>query len=55
MEIKRIEDALRNHSCTEALAWCNENKAALRKAKVSQLHSLQYHVVDRMTKEHIGI
>ena len=34
MEIRRIEDALRNHSCTEALAWCNENKAALRKGKV---------------------
>ncbi|VDC00119.1 unnamed protein product [Peniophora sp. CBMAI 1063] len=33
MEIKRIEDALRHHSCAEALAWCNENKAALRKAK----------------------
>ncbi|KZV67891.1 hypothetical protein PENSPDRAFT_676621 [Peniophora sp. CONT] len=33
MEIKRIEDALRNHSCSGALAWCNENKAALRKAK----------------------
>ncbi|KAF8591289.1 hypothetical protein K439DRAFT_1650826 [Ramaria rubella] len=32
-EIHRIEDALRNHSCTEALAWCSENKAALRKIK----------------------
>ncbi|KAI0318509.1 CTLH/CRA C-terminal to lish motif domain-containing protein [Amylostereum chailletii] len=33
MDIRRIEDALRKHSCAEALAWCNENKAALRKAK----------------------
>ncbi|KAF8521027.1 CTLH/CRA C-terminal to lish motif domain-containing protein [Gautieria morchelliformis] len=32
-EIHRIEDALRNHSCTEALAWCSENKSALRKIK----------------------
>ncbi|KAJ3566386.1 hypothetical protein NP233_g7042 [Leucocoprinus birnbaumii] len=32
-DIKRIEDALTRHSCTEALAWCSENKAALRKIK----------------------
>ncbi|KAL5480789.1 FYV10 [Sanghuangporus weigelae] len=32
-DIRRIEDALRRHSCTEALAWCSENKPALRKAK----------------------
>ncbi|KXN82201.1 Macrophage erythroblast attacher [Leucoagaricus sp. SymC.cos] len=32
-DIKRIEDALARHSCTEALAWCSENKAALRKIK----------------------
>ena len=32
-DIHRIEDALRRHSCTEALAWCSENKATLRKAK----------------------
>ena len=32
-DIHRIEAALRGHSCTEALAWCSENKAALRKAK----------------------
>lgn len=30
-DIKRIEDALARHDCTEALAWCRENKAALRK------------------------
>ena len=35
MDIRRIEDALARHSCTEALAWCSENKAALRKTKVS--------------------
>ncbi len=33
-DIRRIEDALSRHSCTEALAWCNENKASLRKMKV---------------------
>ncbi|KAI0090385.1 CTLH/CRA C-terminal to lish motif domain-containing protein [Irpex rosettiformis] len=32
-DIRRIEDALSRHSCTEALAWCSENKAALRKVK----------------------
>jgi len=32
-DIKRIEDALARHSCTEALTWCSENKAALRKIK----------------------
>ena len=32
-DIRRIEDALRRHSCTEALTWCSENKGALRKAK----------------------
>jgi macrophage erythroblast attacher len=32
-DIHRIEDALSKHSCTEALAWCNENKNALRKIK----------------------
>ncbi|KAF8637855.1 hypothetical protein AX17_002481 [Amanita inopinata Kibby_2008] len=32
-DIKRIEDALSHHSCAEALAWCNENKASLRKMK----------------------
>jgi len=33
MDIRRIELGLVNHSCTEALAWCNENKPALRKLK----------------------
>ncbi|KAH9848379.1 CTLH/CRA C-terminal to lish motif domain-containing protein [Lenzites betulinus] len=32
-DIRRIEDALNRKSCTEALAWCSENKAALRKLK----------------------
>ncbi|KIL65445.1 hypothetical protein M378DRAFT_105136 [Amanita muscaria Koide BX008] len=32
-DIRRIEDALSQHSCTEALTWCSENKAALRKMK----------------------
>ncbi|KAJ8472376.1 hypothetical protein ONZ45_g16677 [Pleurotus djamor] len=33
MDIRRIEEALSRHSCTEALSWCSENKAALRKIK----------------------
>ncbi|KAF5379199.1 hypothetical protein D9615_005906 [Tricholomella constricta] len=33
MDIRRIEKALSENSCTEALAWCNENKVALRKIK----------------------
>lgn len=33
-DIRRIELALSKHSCTEALAWCSENKTALRKIKV---------------------
>ncbi|KAJ6595694.1 CTLH/CRA C-terminal to lish motif domain-containing protein [Mycena vulgaris] len=32
-DIKRIEGALARYSCTEALAWCSENKNALRKMK----------------------
>ncbi|OCH85764.1 hypothetical protein OBBRIDRAFT_797832 [Obba rivulosa] len=32
-DIRRIEEALRRQSCTEALAWCSENKNALRKIK----------------------
>ncbi|KAF8884918.1 CTLH/CRA C-terminal to lish motif domain-containing protein [Gymnopilus junonius] len=32
-DIRRIEDALSRHSCVEALAWCSENKTALRKIK----------------------
>jgi len=32
-DIRRIEVALSRHSCTEALAWCSENKTALRKIK----------------------
>ncbi|KII84283.1 hypothetical protein PLICRDRAFT_146921 [Plicaturopsis crispa FD-325 SS-3] len=32
-DIRRIEGALAKHSCSEALAWCSENKVALRKIK----------------------
>ena len=35
MDIHRIERALFQHSCTEAIAWCGENKTALRKIRVS--------------------
>lgn len=33
-QTKVVEDSLRLYGCTECLAWCNENKTALRKAKV---------------------
>ncbi|PCH35195.1 hypothetical protein WOLCODRAFT_91464 [Wolfiporia cocos MD-104 SS10] len=32
-DIRRIEEALKRQSCSEALAWCSENKIALRKLK----------------------
>jgi len=32
-QAKRVEQALRRFSCTEALQWCNENKSNLRKMK----------------------
>ncbi|KAF8527643.1 CTLH/CRA C-terminal to lish motif domain-containing protein [Hysterangium stoloniferum] len=32
-DIQRIEEALLQYRCTDALAWCSENKAALRKIK----------------------
>jgi macrophage erythroblast attacher len=34
-EIRKVEDALREQKCAVALAWCSENKAALKKMKVS--------------------
>jgi len=37
MDIRRIETALRRRSCTEALAWCSENKSTLRKSEVHLL------------------
>ncbi|KAI8349200.1 CTLH/CRA C-terminal to lish motif domain-containing protein [Choanephora cucurbitarum] len=32
-QAERIEQALRNRSCKECLAWCSENKSSLRKMK----------------------
>ncbi|CAE7092339.1 unnamed protein product [Rhizoctonia solani] len=34
-EIRKVEDALREQKCAVALAWCSENKAALKKMKNS--------------------
>ncbi|KAG9128542.1 GID complex subunit containing RING finger motif [Ceratobasidium sp. 392] len=34
-EIRKVEDALNDHKCAVALAWCSENKAALKKTKNS--------------------
>lgn len=48
-EIHRIEDALRKQSCTEALAWCNENKNALKKIKVS------CYLTSPKTRSHSGV
>ncbi|PPQ80552.1 hypothetical protein CVT25_001586 [Psilocybe cyanescens] len=49
-DIRRIEDGLARHSCTEALAWCNENKTALRKIKArSQSHLLRFFVLCRQS------
>jgi len=36
-DIRRIEAALKRHSCTEALTWCSENKSGLRRIKVGIL------------------
>lgn len=36
-DIRRIETALSQHNCADALTWCNENKTALRKLKVFTL------------------
>ena len=55
MDIRRIELGLVNHSCTEALAWCNENKAALRKAKVRHLYGLLSRIWLTGFGEHVGI
>ena len=33
-DAREIEDAIRSHSCTKALEWCEENKLALAKIKV---------------------
>ncbi|KAI8969207.1 CTLH/CRA C-terminal to lish motif domain-containing protein [Mycotypha africana] len=32
-QAEKIEQALRNHSCKECLAWCTENKSNLRKMR----------------------
>lgn len=49
MDIHRIERALFRHSCTEAIAWCSENKTALRKIRVS--HELRHPVPDTSISE----
>jgi len=55
MDIRRIELGLMNHSCTEALAWCNENKAALRKSKVHYPHDPPSRIWLTVFGEHVGI
>lgn len=33
MGARQVVEALRRHDCREALAWCEENRAKLKKAK----------------------
>jgi hypothetical protein len=37
-DAKRVIDALRRGDCSEALAWCAENRKALKKSKVRTMH-----------------
>ncbi|KAJ3932382.1 MAG: CTLH/CRA C-terminal to lish motif domain-containing protein [Lentinula lateritia] len=57
-DIRRIESALSEHSCTEALAWCSENKASLRKVKNTlefDLRLQEYIELCRSNKQHEAI
>jgi len=57
-DIRRIEVALGSHSCTEALAWCNENKSALRKMKSTlefDLRLQEYIELSRSRQTHEAI
>jgi len=43
MQANIIEEALRNHSCTECLQWCNEHRSNLKKIKVIlNIHAIFY-------------
>lgn len=35
LDARKVVEALRNRDCSEALAWCAENKSKLKKSKVS--------------------
>ena len=39
---RRIENAIKTHSCQEALSWCNENKSALKKLKSNLEFNLRF-------------
>ena len=54
-DIRRIEDALNRKSCTEALAWCSENKAALRKLKVSSWTAIRAASATDLFTEHARV
>ncbi|MBW0468463.1 hypothetical protein O181_008178 [Austropuccinia psidii MF-1] len=41
-ELNRIEKALAEHSCSEALAWCKENSGALKKMQSTLEFELRY-------------
>ena len=35
---RNVVDALKKHNCTEALQWCAENSARLKKMKVTEIN-----------------
>jgi macrophage erythroblast attacher len=40
VQCQRVAESLRNGETKDALQWCNENKAALKKSQVSKSHPL---------------
>lgn len=40
LDAKKVIQSLRNKDCSEALAWCAENRSKLKKAKVQALASI---------------
>ncbi|CCL99210.1 uncharacterized protein FIBRA_01225 [Fibroporia radiculosa] len=52
-DIRRIEEALKRQTCTEALAWCSENKAALRKNTLEFDLRLQEYIELARAQKHV--
>lgn len=50
-ELARIEKALSDHSCAEALAWCKENSAALKKMQSTLEFELRYQEFIELAKK----
>jgi len=51
MQANIIEDALRNHSCTECLHWCNEHRSNLKKIKSNLEFKLRLQEYVNLVKE----